>query len=88
MLNDPSALANMLRQQYESVQNKNSQLRQQEAQSIESNQYTSIQTTGEPQTQSSIMLTAQEAKKPFEIDPDESEAPTQYEIDLDNPSIL
>ena len=34
------------------------------------------------------MQTAEEAKKPFELDPDESGAPTQYEIDLDNPSIL
>ena len=34
------------------------------------------------------MQTAEETKKPFEIDPDESGAQTHYEIDLDNPSIL
>ena len=37
VLNDPMALSMMLRQQYESVQNKNSQLRQHEAASIQSN---------------------------------------------------
>ena len=34
------------------------------------------------------MQTTEVDKKPFELDPDESGAPTQYEIDLDNPSIL
>ena len=37
VLNDPMALSMMLRQQYESVQNKNSQLRQHEAASILTN---------------------------------------------------
>ena len=34
------------------------------------------------------MQTTEVDKKAFELDPDESAAPTQYEIDLDNPSIL
>ena len=92
VLNDPKALSMMLRQQYESVQNKNSQLRQHEAASIQSNQYTSIQSTSvlkETEQPTTLQSTQEEeAKKEFMLEADESAIETQYEIDQNNPSIL